>query len=146
MRLILISLVLGHNPNRMILNYLLLTIRTYFKNKTAFAINLLGMAIALGCCITACVNYEYSAGFDKQQRDASNLHRIGFWQQTEKGKIPYGVAPLPIGNLVRENLSTGDQVIQYIAKGAQFRIGDEMFAKDFVYVDPAFTSIFTMEL
>src|SRR5436190_18969853 len=115
MRLILISLVLGHNPNRMILNYLLLTIRTYFKNKTAFAINLLGMAIALGCCITACVNYEHSAGIDKQQTDASNLPRICSPQQTETATIPYGVAPLPLGNLVMENPTTADHDIQYTA-------------------------------
>jgi putative ABC transport system permease protein len=130
----------------MILNYLLLTARTFLKNITAFTINLVGMAIALGCCITAYVNYEYSTGFDKQQENAASIHRIGFWQQTEKGKIPYGVAPLPLGNLLRQNLQPGDHVIQYIAKAAQFRIGDEMFAKDFVYVDPSFPTLFTMEI
>jgi putative ABC transport system permease protein len=130
----------------MIHNYLLLAIRTFLKNKASFIINLLGMAIAMGCCITAYVNYEYSARFDKQQKNANNLYRIGFWQQTEKGKVPYGVSPLPLGGVLRANLQPGDQVIQYIAKAAQFRIGDEMFSKDFIYVDPAFPSIFTMEL
>ena len=130
----------------MFLSYLRLTIRTFLKNQASFIINLLGMSIALGCSITAYVNYEYSAGFDKQQKNAANVYRISFWQQTEKKLVPYGICPMPVGNLIRENLPVGDQVIQYIRKGAQFKIKDEMFSKDFVYADPSFTEIFSMEL
>ncbi|HRI80267.1 MAG TPA: ABC transporter permease, partial [Cyclobacteriaceae bacterium] len=130
----------------MFLNYLRITLRTFFKNRTAFIINLFGMGIALGCCITAYVNYEYSSGFDSQQNNAADLYRVGFWQQTEKGKTPYGVCPMPVGNLLRENLREGDAVIQYIRKGAQFRIGSEMFTRDFVYADPGFTDLFFIEL
>src|SRR5690606_23860604 len=39
----------------------------------------------------------------------------------------------------------GEHVIQYIARGAQFRIGDELFERELVYSDAAFTSIFTVE-
>jgi len=130
----------------MLANYLLITIRTYFRNKISFIINLVGMSIALGCSITAWVNYEYNADFDKQQVNAGNLYRVAFWQQTESKKIPYGVCPLPAGDLLRENLREGEQVIQYISKDGQFRIGDELFQRQFVYADPAFTKIFTMNL
>jgi putative ABC transport system permease protein len=130
----------------MLLNYVRIAFRTFFKNKVAFIINLLGMSIALGCCITAFVNYEFNAGFDEQQRHASDLYRIGFYEETEKGKIPYGVCPMPVGNLVRDNLKEGEQLIQYISKSAQFRIGDEMFEKELVYADPLFTSVFYIHL
>ncbi len=130
----------------MISSYFLLAIRTFARNKGAFIINLLGMGIALGCCITAFVNYQFSAEYDKQQEHAANIYRIGFWQESEKGQTPYGVCPIPVGNLIRESLADGDRVIQYISKDAQFRIGDEMFQKQFVYTDPAFTEIITMKL
>ncbi len=130
----------------MLLNYLRLTFRTFFRNSTAFIINLLGMSIALGCFITAWVNYRYNVEFDSKQLNASSLYRIGFWQATERGKVPFGVCPMPMGSLIREGLREGDQVIQYISKDGQFRIGDELFQKQFIYADPAFTSIFTMEL
>jgi putative ABC transport system permease protein len=113
----------------MLFSYIRLTLRTFFKNKVAFIINLIGMSIALGCCITAYVNYEYNVAFDKQQKNAENIYRIGFWQATEKKQVPYGVCPIPVGNLVRESLQEGDQLIQYISKRGQFRIGDEMFEK-----------------
>ena len=128
----------------MIQNYIRLTFRTFFKNKTAFLINLAGMSIALGCCITAYVNYEYNANFDQLQFNAENLYRISFWQNSERGQVPYGVCPLPMGNLLRESLHEGDEVIQYISKDGQFRIGDDLFKKEFVYADPSFTKIFYM--
>lgn len=130
----------------MIRNYFLLAIRTFTRNKISFTINLVGMSIALGCCITAYINYQHSAGYDKQQKNAAQLYRIGFWQEGEKGDTPYGVCPMPMGNLVRESLRADGQVIQYISKNAQFRIGDEMFQKQFVYADPAFTKIFSIKL
>jgi putative ABC transport system permease protein len=130
----------------MLFNYLRLTLRTFFKNKVAFIINLLGMSIALGCCITAYVNYEYNTAFDKQQKNAANIYRIGFWQATEKKQVPYGVCPMPVGNLISENLREGEQVIQYISRSGQFRIGNEMFEKEFVYVNQSFTSVFSIEL
>jgi putative ABC transport system permease protein len=130
----------------MLLHHLRLAFRTFFKNKAAFIINLIGMSIALGCSITAWVNYEYNAEFDQQQANINNLYRIAFWQETERGDAPYGVSPMPVGNLIRTTLHEGDQVIQYISKDGQFRIGDELFQKEFIYTDPAFTSLFTIDL
>jgi putative ABC transport system permease protein len=129
----------------MLQNYLRLTFRTFFKNKVAFLINLVGMGIALGCCITAYVNWEYNANFDRLQTNADNLYRIGFFQNTERGQVPYGVNPIPVGNLLRGGLHEGDEVIQYISKDGQFRIGDELFRKEFIYTDPSFTRIFYMD-
>ncbi len=130
----------------MLLHHLRLAFRTFFKNQAAFLINLIGMSIALGCSITAWVNYEYNTEFDQQQVNAPNLYRIAFWQATERGNTPYGVCPIPVGNLIRTTLHDGDQVIQYISKDGQFRIGEELFQEEFVYTDPAFTSLFTFDL
>ena len=129
----------------MLINYIRLTLRTFAKNKAAFIINLLGMSIALGLCITAWVNYQYNAEFDDTQENAGNLYRISFLHEGERGESAYGVCPLPVGNLVRENLKDGDHVIQYFSRGGQFRIGDELFSEEFVYADPMFTGLFTME-
>jgi len=127
-------------------SYFLLALRTFLKNKTAFLINLVGMSIALGCCITAFVNYQYNAEFDREQKNTDQLYRIGFWQENEKGRVPYGVCPIPVGKLIRESLASDEVAIQYISKDAQFRIEDEMFQKQFVYADPSFTEIFTINL
>lgn len=130
----------------MIKSYFLLTLRTISKNKISFLINLIGMSIALGVSITAYVNYEYNVNFDKGQENIENIYRINFNNEHEGKEIKYGVSPMPLGNLVRENVSGVSDVIYYISKNGQFRIGDEMFEKEFVYADPKFTKLFTLNL
>jgi ABC-type antimicrobial peptide transport system permease subunit len=128
----------------MLTSYIRLALRTLLRNKISFSINLMGMSIALGCCIAAYVNYEFNAGFDHIQVNAGQLYRIGFINESEGKHIPYGVAPMPMGDLIRENIKEVDQVVRYISKDGQFRIGDEIFRKEFVYADPNFTELFTI--
>lgn len=126
-------------------NYFLIALRTFARNKSSFLINLVGMSIALGCAITAYVNYEYNSDFDRQEKNAANIYRIGFWQSTEKGMTPYGVAPIPVAGLIRGSLREGEEVIQYMSRDGQFRIGDEMFQEQVVYATPSFTTLFSFE-
>jgi ABC-type antimicrobial peptide transport system permease subunit len=91
------------------------------------------------------VNYEFNAGFDKEQPHAKDLYRVSFMHESEGKLVPYGVAPMPMGELIRENFKEVDQVVRYISKTSQFRIGDEMFQKEFVYADPNFPELFTLE-
>lgn len=128
----------------MIKSYILLTLRTIGKNRISFLINLIGMSIALGVAIAAYVNYEYNVEFDQGQ-NVESIYRINFNTERDGHPIKYGVSPMPLGNLVRENVSEVKDVIYYISKTGQFRIGDEMFEKEFVFVDPKFTSLFTLE-
>ncbi len=130
----------------MLLNYIRLTFRTLLKNKTTFIINLVGMSIALGCCITAYVNYEFNVNFDKAQVNASKFYRVAFWNESEEKLVPYGVAPIPMGALIRENFKEADEVVRYMSKRAQFKITDEIFETEFIYTDPNFTKLFTMQL
>lgn len=130
----------------MLLNYLRLTFRTLLKNMTTSLINLVGMSIALGCCITAFVNYEFNVGFDQSQANAPQLYRLSFISDSEGKEIPYGVCPMPMGALIRENFKEVDEVVRYISKRSQFRITDEIFETEFVYADPNFTRLFAFNL
>lgn len=128
----------------MFFTYFRHTFRVLMRNQASFLINLIGMSIALACCITAYVNYEFNVGFDKQQVNAPSLYRVAFINESEGKQVPYGVAPMPLGGLIRENFSEASEVVRYISKSSQFRIGDEMFQTEFVYTDPNFTRLFSI--
>lgn len=129
----------------MLLNYLLLTVRNLLKYPGPYLINLVGMSIALACCITAYVNYDFNEGFDKHQVKAGNIYRVSFWNVSEEKRTPYGVAPLPLGALLRESMGEAQAAVRYVSKRAQFRINDDLFEKEFVYADPDFVSLFTVD-
>ncbi len=135
----------NYNHAPMFNSYFRIALRTFARNKSSFLINLVGMSIALGCSITAYVNYQYNVEFDRQEKNAANIYRIGFLETTQKGMVPYGVAPIPVGELVRGSLREGEEVIQFISKDGQFRIGDDMFQRQLAYAEPAFTRLFTFE-
>lgn len=130
----------------MLFNYFRLALRTLIKNKISFLINLIGMSIALGCCIAAWVNFEYNSEFDKHQQGVDEIYRVSFIHESDGRQIPFGVTPLPLPGLLDENFNEIGHVIRYMSRDGIFRIGDEMFKKEFVYVDPAFTDVFAMEL
>lgn len=134
-----------YNPAPMFNSYFRIALRNFANNKATYLINLIGMSIALGCAITAYVNYQYSANFDEREKNAANIYRLGFWQSTEKAMVPYGVVPIPVAELIRGSLRDGEEVIQYMSKNGEFRIGDELFQKQVVYADPSFTKLFTFE-
>lgn len=128
----------------MLKNYFLLTLRNLMRNPAPYFINLVGMSIALACCVTAYVNYDFNVGFDKHQALAPEIYRVSFLNRSDGKEIPYGVCPMPAGAILRERATGVEEVIRYISKSAQFRIGDEVFETEFVYADPVFTKLFTM--
>ncbi len=135
------------NPNHaMLSNQLIITYRTFLKNRIPLSINLFGMSIALGCCIAAYVNYQFNVEFDKGHVNANKIYRVAFMNESEGKLIQYGVSPMPVGELIRENFKEVNEVVRYISKDGQFRIGDEVFRKQFVYADPNFTSLFTLQV
>ncbi len=110
------------NPNHaMLSNQLIITYRTFLKNKIPLSINLFGMSIALGCCIAAYVNYQYNVEFDKGHVNANKIYRVAFMNESEGKLIPYGVSPMPVGELIRENFKNVNEVVRYISKDGQFR-------------------------
>src|SRR5689334_17971132 len=55
----------------MIQNYLLVTVRSLMKSKLYILLNIVGLAIAAGCCVVAYYNFHYNSDFDSNYANAS---------------------------------------------------------------------------
>ncbi|MEJ1236542.1 ABC transporter permease [Chryseolinea sp. T2] len=130
----------------MIRNYLLITFRSLFKNKLYIFINVLGMGIAIACCIIAYFNYDHNASFDENHANASTIYRVGAVREFQNELTEHGYAPIGLGNAIRQNVKEVDEVVRYSpAEGSNFRIGDELLHADVNFVDPSFFKLFTFE-
>jgi putative ABC transport system permease protein len=127
-------------------NYILITLRSMTKNKVFIMINVLGMGIAVACCIVAYLNWEYSSNFDKNHVNSATIYRVQAWQDYQGTRNRHALTPTPLGNIVKENLKDVDEVVRYTTSTSNFRIGDELFNSSVAYTDSAFFDLFSFVL
>ncbi len=130
----------------MIKNYLLITLRSMMKNKLFILINVFGMGIAIACCITAYLNWDFSNSWDKVHVNADKIYRVQFWREFQGKRDRYGLAPLPLAGLINQNIKDVDKTVRYMSSYCDVRIGEEIFGDQMAYADSAFFDFFTYEL
>jgi putative ABC transport system permease protein len=130
----------------MIKNYLLITLRSLLKNKVFIMINILGMAIAIASCIVGFYNYDFNNTFDEHHVNASKIYRVSAEREFQNKLTQYGIAPIPLGEVIRQNVGDAEKITRYNPSGTSVRIGDEVFGTNFSYVDADFFSMFSFEL
>jgi putative ABC transport system permease protein len=130
----------------MIKNYLLITLRSLAKNKVFIIINVFGMGIAIACCIVAYVNWEFATTWDSKHVNADQIYRVQFVRDFQGRSERYGMAPMPLGNYVKQNFKEVTKVVRYTPSYCDIRIGEEVFGTQMVFVDSGFFDLFTYEL
>jgi len=127
-------------------NYLKITLRSLIKSKVFVLINVLGMGIALACCIVAYLNYDFNNSYDKQHEDISSVYRINFVREFQENSSKYGITPSPMVMSLKENLTEADHFIRYIPNGTNVKIGDELFRTTIAFTDPEILEVFTFPI
>ena len=130
----------------MIKNYLLITFRSLMKNKLFILINVLGMGLAIACCIVAYLNWNYSASWDHVHVNAKEIYRIQFWREFQGKRDRYGMAPMPMAGFIKQNVKEVDEVVRYMSSYCDMRIGEEVFGDQIAYADSAFFELFSYTL
>ncbi|MEM7107657.1 MAG: FtsX-like permease family protein [Bacteroidota bacterium] len=127
-------------------NYLKITLRSLAKSQTFVFINVMGMGVSLAMCIIAYLNYDYNDSYDEQHVNAKDIYRVNFTRDFQGYTTKNGIAPLPLGSMVRNKMAGVGHVIRYIPDGSNFRIGDELFNTSISYADEGFLELFTFPL
>jgi putative ABC transport system permease protein len=130
----------------MIKNYLLITFRSLLHNRVFILINMLGMGIAIACCITAWLNWDFSTNFDKNHLNSQSVYRVQAYYDQQGKQNRHAMVPTPIGAIVRENFNDVDKVVRYTTASNDIRIGDEVFNTSVAYADDGFFDLFTFKL
>lgn len=127
----------------MLKNYFLITLRSMMKSKVYLFINIFGMAISIGCCITAYYNWDFNNSFDKVHENASSIYRVNSIRRFQDSDTQYGVTPMPLAEVARENVKDITHITRYVTNYADVRVGDEIFDNVLSYVDPDMFQMFT---
>lgn len=127
-------------------SYLKVTFRNLVKNKVFVVINVIGLGLALACCIVAFLNWDYNANFDAYHADTEQVYRINYVRITNGQPIKNGNCPMPLGQEIQATIPQIDEIIRYYPIGGSFRVKNEVFRTDIAAVDPAFFEVFNFPI
>lgn len=130
----------------MLKNYLLITWRSMMKNKFFIMINVLGLSVAIGCCIVAYFNWEYDVEFNSHHTNSSDIYRIGSVREFDNKSTLYGHVPIPLGQVIKQNIPDVTHAVRMSWSFSNFKIEDDIFPAAMMYADPDLFNVFTFEL
>jgi len=129
----------------MIKNYFLITLRSLLKNKVFILINVFGMGIAIACCIVGYLAFEYDTEFDAIHKNRAQVYRVSSVREFENKVTRFGMAPLPLGEIVDKIFKDVYGSSSYVHSWSNFKLKDDLFASNLTYVDPEFFELFTFD-
>ncbi len=129
----------------MLKNYLKIAFRNFKKNKLFVAINVLGLGIAIACCIIAYLNWEYNATFDGVHKNGEEVYRVNFIRTMGGRSIQNGSCPFPLAKAVLQNVPQVTQAARYTNAGGNFKVNNQLFSSWMSAVDPSFMEMFSYD-
>lgn len=130
----------------MIKNYLLITWRSMMKNKFFIFINIIGLAVAIACSIVAYFNWEFDAKFNSHHLQSESIYRVSTIREFEGKATLYGYVPVPLGNMIKQNIPDVEKVVRLSWSYSNFKIGDNLFPGELAYADADFFDVFSFEM
>lgn len=129
----------------MLRNHLLILFRNLNKNRLFVLINIAGLSIAIGCCIVGYFNFDFNNSFDDVHVNNQSIYRVNSVREYQGKATAFGLVPLPLGEIVRQNVSDVEMLSRVTRNSMNIQIGDEIFVTSAAYVEADFFRMFTFE-
>ena len=130
----------------MLAKYFLIGFRNFKRNKLYIIINILGLGIAIACCIAGYFNWKFKESWDSNHKNAASIYRIEFNAESQGNIERYGVSPMPLGEQLKISEPKALSVVRFLPSNATIKIGSKLFNTDIAYADSAFFDLFSFEL
>jgi putative ABC transport system permease protein len=128
----------------MLSNYFKIAWRNIIGNPLFSAINIVGLAIGLACCIIITLFVRYEMSYDKDWQDADRIYRVTrdfFGNNLRLARI----AP-PIAPLMKQDFAEVEDAARILQTEATLSRGDSRFRETrFVLADPNVFEFFNLE-
>lgn len=127
-------------------NFLKVTIRSLLKSKVFVFINIVGLGLALACCIIAFLNYDFAQSFDRQHANFDELYEVSVKIDQNGAQVPYGFAPMPLGPSIKAEIPSIQRVSRFERSGVTIKRDDNVFNRSMAFVDADFLDMFTFPM
>ena len=108
------------------------------KNRLSSAINILGLALAVGCCLVVFEFFDWSMHMDNFHRKVNNLFVIEKIVEKNGNQQLWGNAPAPMGPMLKSDFPQIKNIARVNYTGVVIKQGDNVFRESVTFVDGAF--------
>lgn len=127
-------------------NFFKVTVRSLMKSKLFVFVNIIGLGLALACCVVAYLNYNFNEDFDKQHENFDELYQISMMRDYNGSTYPLGVAPMALAPRFDDDLPGIKAYSRFEAAGATVKKENNIFSRRLAFVDDDFLDMFTFPL
>ncbi len=127
-------------------NYFILAYRNLLSNKLVSGINIVGLSIAIGCCITVFLFLKNYYTMDNFHVNADRIYMVEHVVENNDGRQVFGSSPMPLGPLLVENFPQVERSVRVELKGVRTYLGSQVFDEFFYFADPGYFDMFTFPL
>ncbi|PKA96850.1 ABC-type lipoprotein release transport system permease subunit [Flavobacteriaceae bacterium MAR_2009_75] len=103
----------------MLKNYLKIAWRTILKNKLSSVINILGLSVGIGACMTILVFVRYESTFDEYHSKSQQVYRIVQHNRLPNQTLYWNTTAYPLAEALRTDFSEFDFVTQTVGPVSQ---------------------------
>jgi ABC-type antimicrobial peptide transport system permease subunit len=126
----------------MIKNYFKLGLRNLAKNRLSSAINILGLGLAVGCCMVVFQFFDWSMHLDNFHHKLNNLFVIERVSEKGGNQQLWGNSPSPMGLALKSDFPQIKNITRVNFTGIIIKQGDNVFRESVNFVDDAFYQMF----
>lgn len=130
----------------MFLSYLKLAWRNIIRNKLSSFINILGLALAVGCSIVVFIFVDYNQNRDRFHEQGEHIFLLENVINRGGDEQVWGDSPLPIGPMLAADFPQIERVVRVRNYSGSIQYGDKIFNEGIRFVEPEFLSMFSFEL
>lgn len=121
-------------------NYLLIIARNIRTNSFYVLVNVLGLGIAIACCVIAFTNYQFDKNFDAFHSKKDTVFRVD--SRKASNSFAYGITPFPLGKEAAERIPEVKQAVRLYSRNAMVKSGQTVFNENLHFVDGGFFDLF----
>lgn len=130
----------------MLKNYLKIAVRNLLNNKMYSGINLIGMGVAVACCVTAYVNYEFSQSYDAFHEQGDRIFRLNSYKMVNGERQNWAISPRPMMEVLASKEPDFEKLARFSYTSAIMRYEEQVLRQPLAYADPDFLQIFSFPI
>lgn len=134
------------NNIAMFKNYFKIGLRNLWKQRMPSTINIIGLSLAIGCCIVAYMYIDSQVIRDDYHEKSDRTFLATHDAFVDGGIQRYGYLSLAITDLIAEDFSGVNNVVRYGSGSISVKIGNKGFAEFAAFTDKGFFDTFSFKI